>query len=122
MSFTFSAKEPALGYYYQIIRGLLLLLNETRMTFPCLSLECLDDIAIEDKNEVDVYQAKLHIKQAQITDRSPDFWKTIRIWSEGIKDGTFNPDTTIFTLITTASISEDSFLYLFFSSKDDDKK
>lgn len=122
MSSTFSAKEPALGYYYQIIRGLLLLLNETRMTFPCLSLECLDDITIENKDEVDVYQAKLHIKQAQMTDRSPDFWRTIRVWSEGIKDGALNPDTTLFTLVTTATISEDSFLYLFFSSKDDDKK
>lgn len=122
MSSTFSAKEPALGYYYQIIRGLVLLLNETRMVKPCLSLECLDDIAIEDKDTVDLYQAKLHIRQVQMTDRSPDFWKTIRVWSEGIKDGTFNLDTTIFTLITTASVSEDSFLYLFFSDKEDDRK
>lgn len=122
MSSTFSAKEPALGYYYQIIRGLVLLLNETRKVKPCLSLECLDDIAIEDKDTVDVYQAKLHIMQAKMTDRSPDFWKTIRVWSEGIKDGTFNPDTTIFTLITTASIPKDSFLYLFSSEKEDDRK
>ena len=122
MSSTFSAKEPALGYYYQIIRGLMLLLNEHRMVKPCLSLECLDDIAIEDKGTVEVYQAKLHIKQTRITDRSPDFWKTIRVWSEGIKDGTFNSDTTIFTLITTASLPEDSFLYLFFSDKEDDRK
>ena len=122
MSSTFSAKEPALGYYYQIIRGLVLLLNETRMVKPCLSLECLDDIAIEDKDTVDLYQAKLHIRQVQMTDRSSDFWKTIRVWSEGVKDGIFNLDTTIFTLITTASVPEDSFLYLFFSDKEDDRK
>lgn len=92
------------------------------MASPCLSFECLDDIAIENSEEIDLYQAKLHITPAQMTDRSTDFWKTIRVWSEGIKDGSFNPSTTIFTLITTASISEGSFLNLFFSNKEEDKK
>lgn len=119
---TFSAKEPALGYYYQIIRGLVLLLVENRMASPCLSFECLDDIAIEDEGNVTLYQAKLHIKPVQLTDRSTDFWKTIRVWSEGIKNGCFNPSVTIFTLITTASIPEGSFLNLFFSDKDEDRK
>ena len=127
MSSTFSAQEPALGYYYQIIRGLVLLLYENKMTNPCLSFECLDDIAIEDEGSVksgktELYQAKLHITPTQMTDRSTDFWKTIRVWSEGINDGSFNPSTTIFTLVTTASISEDSFLNLFFSDKDEDRK
>ena len=49
MSTTFSAKEPALGYYYQIIRGLVLLLDEDRMESPSLSFECLDDISIENE-------------------------------------------------------------------------
>lgn len=122
MSSTFSAKEPALGYYYQIIRGLVLLLVENRMASPCLSFECLDDIAIEDEGNVALYQAKLHIKPVQLTDRSTDFWKTIRVWSEGIKNGCFNPSVTIFTLITTASIPEGSFLILFFSDKEEDRK
>lgn len=121
MSSTFSAKEPALGYYYQIIQGLVLLLEENRMTNPRLSFECLDDIAIENADKVELYQAKLHITPAQLTDRSTDFWKTIRVWSEGIKDGTFNPRTTIFTLITTASISDNSFLNLFMSGKEEDR-
>lgn len=122
MSSTFSAKEPALGYYYQIIRGLVLLLVENRMASPCLSFECLDDIAIEDEGNVALYQAKLHIKPVQLTDRSTDFWKTIRVWSEGIKNGCFNPSVTIFTLITTAYIPEGSFLNLFFSDKEEDRK
>ena len=122
MSSTFSAKEPALGYYYQIIRGLVLLLVENRMASPCLSFECLDDISIEDEGNVALYQAKLHIKPVQLTDRSTDFWKTIRVWSEGIKNGCFNPSETIFTLITTASIPEGSFLNLFFSDKEEDRK
>ena len=122
MSSIFSAKEPALGYYYQIIRGLVLLLVENRMASPCLSFECLDDIAIEDEGNVALYQAKLHIKPVQLTDRSTDFWKTIRVWSECIKNGCFNPSVTIFTLITTASIPEGSFLNLFFSNKEEDRK
>ena len=103
MSTAFSAKEPALGYYYQIIRGLVLLLDADRMERPALSFECLDDISIENAEETDLYQTKLHIKQAQLTDRSTDFWKTIRVWSDGIKDGIYMPERTIFTLITTAT-------------------
>ena len=98
------------------------MLVENRMASPCLSFECLDDIAIEDEGNVALYQAKLHIKPVQLTDRSTDFWKTIRVWSEGIKNGCFNPSVTIFTLITTASIPEGSFLNLFFSDKEEDRK
>lgn len=121
MSNIFSAKEPALGYYYQIIRGLVLLLSENRMDNPVLSFECLDDITIEDGSEVEVYQTKLHIRKMQLTNRSTDFWKTIRVWSEGIKNGSLNPDKTIFTLITTASISNESFLSYFNSENEDDR-
>lgn len=127
MPSSFSAKEPALGYYYQIIRGLVQLLEENRMTNPCLSFECLDDIAIEDAGDgdsgkVELYQAKLHITPAQMTDHSTDFWRTIRVWSEGIKNGSFTPSSTIFTLITTASISDSSFLKLFFSDKEENRR
>lgn len=117
---TFSAKEPALGYYYQIIRGLVLLLDEDRMESPSLSFECLDDISIENEEETDLYQLKLHVSTAQLTDRSADFWKTIRVWSEGIADGTYIPERTIFTLITTASRSADTFINKFESNEKKD--
>lgn len=122
MSTTFSAKEPALGYYYQIIRGLVLLLDEDRMESPSLSFECLDDISIENEEETDLYQLKLHVSTAQLTDRSADFWKTIRVWSEGIADGTYIPERTIFTLITTASRSADTFINKFGSNDKKDFK
>lgn len=120
MSTTFSAKEPALGYYYQIIRGLVLLLDEDRMESPSLSFECLDDISIENEEETDLYQLKLHVSTAQLTDRSADFWKTIRVWSEGIADGTYIPERTIFTLITTANKSADTFISKFGSNEKKD--
>lgn len=119
---TFSAKQPALGYYYQILRGLVLLLGENTMKKPELSFECLDDISITDGREVDLYQTKLHIRKAQLSDRSTDFWKTIRVWSQEIKDGLLNPEETIFTLITTANVSEDSFISLFKTRKAEDRK
>ena len=119
MSKTFSAKEPALGYYYQILRRRVLLVDEDRIESPSLSFECLDDISIENEEETDLYQLKLHVSTAQLTDRSADFWKTIRVWSEGIADGTYIPERTIFTLITTASRSADTFINKFGSN---DKK
>ena len=119
MSTKFSAKEPALGYYYQIIRGLVLLLEENRMESPVLSFECMDDISIVNPEETNLFQTKLHVRKAQLTDRSTDFWKTIRVWSEGITNGTFLPEKTIFTLITTANYSTDTFITKF--GREDEK-
>ena len=42
----FSAKEPSLGYYYQIRYSLYLLLHERKKENPCIRLEDLDDIVI----------------------------------------------------------------------------
>ena len=122
MSTTFSAQEPALGYYYQIIRGLLLLLNEDRLENPWLSFECMDDISIETPEETDLYQTKLHVTKAQLTDRSTDFWKTIRVWSEGISNGIYLPERTIFTLVTTANCSTETFISKFGSEDEKDMK
>lgn len=109
MSSTFSAKEPALGYYYQIIRGLVQLLYENRMANPCLSFECLDDIAIEEagneeSGDVELYQAKLHITPAQMTDRSTDFWKR---YASGVKASKM----ALSTLLSPSSLSLQRLLY-----------
>jgi hypothetical protein len=107
----FSAQEPSLGYYYQIRYSLYLLLSIKDKTNPCIKLENLDDIVVEDINTTDLYQTKLHINSiANLTDSSPDFWKTIRIWSENILEGLVDIDNTIFTLITTAQIGNGSFI------------
>ena len=107
----FSAQEPSLGYYYQIRYSLYLLLSIKDKTSPCIKLENLDDIVVEDINTTDLYQTKLHINSiANLTDSSPDFWKTIRVWSENILEGLVDIDDTIFTLITTAKIGNSSFI------------
>lgn len=109
----FSAKEPSLGYIYQIKYALLLLLTNSRnLDNPALRIECLDDIDITDVKSTNLYQTKLHIKgKANLTDSSVDFWKTIRIWSEYILNGTIDIEQTALNLITTENIPSTSILY-----------
>ncbi len=109
----FSAKEPSLGYIYQIKYALLLLLQNSRnLENPILRIECLDDVDITDVNTTNLYQTKLHIKnKANLTDSSVDFWKTIRIWSQYISNGTIDINQTVLNLITTENIPTTSILY-----------
>ncbi|MBN1662735.1 MAG: hypothetical protein JW943_03955 [Deltaproteobacteria bacterium] len=105
----FSAKEPALGYYYQIRYSLYLLLKQRENDDIELALEQLDDIVIEDVNsaKTNLFQTKLHIKSvANLTNASPDLWKTIRVWSDSVIKKHVDPTKTLFTLITTAKASE----------------
>lgn len=108
----FSAKEPALGYYYQIRYSLYLLLKNRDNDEIELSLEQLDDIVLEDVNSTNLIQTKLHIKSvANLTNASPDLWKTIRVWSEAILNKQVDPAKTLFTLVTTAKTSESEITY-----------
>ncbi len=114
----FSAKEPSLGYFYQIKYALLILLTHSKeLDNPKVRIENLDDIEIEDVNTLHLLQTKLHIKnKANLTDASVDFWKTIRIWSEHINNSLIDLDTTIFNLITTEEIPSTSLLFKFKSN------
>jgi hypothetical protein len=106
----FSAKEPSLGYYYQLRLGLYLILKSQKNN-PVMRIESLDDIVVDDINSLDLFQTKLHINSiANLTDASPDFWKTIRVWSENIKQSLVDEKSTLFTLMTTAKISDTSFI------------
>ncbi len=108
----FSAKEPSLGYLYQIQYGLLLLLNSKQESNSKLLIEALDDIELQIENRAQLYQTKYHLKRStNLSDRSSDFWKTIRVWCEQISENTIDIDNTIFTLITTENISKDSVLF-----------
>lgn len=104
----FDATASMLGYLYQARYALLLSLQkirEVRDPDECfVSIEKLDDIAFEmERNPVDILQTKFHGAEGNLTDRSTDLWKTIRVWAEGITKGGLDPATTNFTLITTQS-------------------
>lgn len=119
----FSAKEPSLGYLYQIQYGLLLLLTSKQENNAKILIEALDDIELQTEDETKLYQTKYHKKKdTNLTDRSSDFWKTIRVWCEQILDKTVDINNTIFTLITTVNISNDSIILKIKNKKDETNK
>lgn len=104
----FDATASMLGYLYQARYALYLSLQKIREVQDpdeCfVSIEKLDDIAFETSgNPVDILQTKYHGTEGNLTDRSSDLWKTIRVWVEGITKSGLDPATTNFTLITTQS-------------------
>lgn len=105
----FSAKEPSLGYYYQMIYGLKMMLAIKDENYG-LRLENLDDIELICDEHTILYQTKYHVAGANLTDMNPDFWKTIRVWATAISTGQIDIDKTILNLITTSAISTESVL------------
>ncbi len=100
----YSAASSSLGYFYQCRYALLEALRRLSEGNPIsISIETLDDVVFEtDDSAVEVLQTKHHINaHANLTDASPDLWKTLRIWIEGQSDGNIPQDARFF-LITTA--------------------
>lgn len=109
MATKFSAGEQAIGYLYQVRYALYLLLDDKNIDKD-VAIEQLDDVHFEEVGSpVELIQLKHHIsKQASLTDSSTDFWKTIRVWSEQIKDNKIVAEDLILTLITTATAPDES--------------
>jgi len=109
----FDATSSALGYIYQVRYALLLALKkiaEANDPDDCfISIEKLDDIAFEEKGDpVELLQAKYHGSPGNLTDRSADLWKTIRVWSEMIASQNVRFEEAAFTLLTTESAAQGS--------------
>lgn len=103
----FSAEEPTLGYLYQINYSLLLLIRSAHIENAQISIEQLDDIQLDTPDFTKLYQTKYHLNSvANLTDRSPDFWKTIRVWCENINGGDIELTNSVFSLVTTATASD----------------
>ena len=104
MTTGFSAAGPMLGYLFQSRQALLLAIRLYK-TSPSLtiSIERFDDIAVEDANAPAVQlQLKHHIKPAELTDTSVDFWKTLRVWTEQVNANPQLPFETRFAIVSTA--------------------
>lgn len=109
----FSATAALTGYLYQCRLALLESLRRLRKGSELtVSLETLDDVVFEKQGEApELLQAKHHLnKAADLTDASPDIWKTLRVWAEGFGAGNVPIGTTFF-LITTASAPEGTAAY-----------
>ena len=105
---TFSATASALGYLYQFKLALVCALRRVRKGEEFqLALETLDDVVFEKNGEPSaILQAKHHRKRsANLTDASPDLWKTLRVWCEGTTTGKISPDALLY-LVTTSTAGE----------------
>jgi hypothetical protein len=98
-----------LGYLYQCRYALLLALQHDDDPSLQISIEKLDDVAFLTDTESDiepteVLQFKHHINRAGgLSDKSPDIWKTLRIWTEHILTKKVDLDRTVFLMVTTSS-------------------
>lgn len=110
MSEQFSAADSALGYLYQCRIALLSALQRIRTGDDFnVALETLDDVVFETEGQApELLQTKHHrTRSANLTDASPDLWKSLRIWCEGLTAKTI-PTETAFYLITTSDSGDDS--------------
>lgn len=119
----FSAGDSALGYLYQVRLALLLALERLPQEDDgfVVYLETLDDIVFEQQGTPrELLQLKHHKKKAaNLTDRSEDLWKSLRVWIEGRKAGAIPHDAKLF-LITTSSAGSDSLVqYLLKENRDE---
>jgi len=104
----FDASASALGYLYQCRYALLLALQHDDDPSLRISIEKLDDVAfLRDVSGIaptEVLQFKHHINRAGgLSDKSPDIWKTLRIWTEHILTNKIDLDHTVFLMVTTSS-------------------
>lgn len=105
MTLDTTARPSFVGYIYQIEYALLLLFKAERDEAE-IANELMDDVHFsETGTSVELFQLKHHIsRQATLTDKSADLWKSIRTWSEHFKSGRLPPGS-ILTLVTTAAVS-----------------
>lgn len=106
----FSAADSAVGYLYQVRLALLSALQRlARDETFALYLETLDDVVFETKGSaLDLLQLKHHCgRAANLTDASPDLWKSLCVWMNGRAQGTIPPYARLF-LITTSDVGPGS--------------
>ena len=103
---THSAAQSAAGYLYQARLALVCALRYCyRDSGIEIAVERIDDVSFEvDGHPLEILQVKHHLeKRGDLTDRSVDLWKTLRVWSNRAKSDPSLPRRTRFALVTTAS-------------------
>jgi len=116
----FSAADQALGYLYQLRYALLqtLRLPEETVCF----IEKDDDIDFSDPEEGLILASLKHKAPGDsLTDLSPDFWKSVRIWVDYYMRNGISTAAVSFFLFTTGRVAVGSFLETFLpnAQKDD---
>jgi GGDEF domain-containing protein len=117
----FSAADSALGYLYQIRLALLSSLRRLSKDVSfTVYFETLDDVVFEQVGmPVELLQLKHHCKRAaNLTDASPDLWKSLRVWMEGRANDTIPADGQLF-LVTTSAVGPGSAVSMLLAEKRD---
>ena len=86
----FGASGSALGYLYQCRWALVTFLRRLAPGDTIdVAIEKLDDVSFEKNGtSIELIQTKHHVDTAaNLTDNSPELWKSIRVWAEGVRRG-----------------------------------
>jgi hypothetical protein len=115
----FSAAEQGLGYIYQARFALLKILAMPESSSVLIEKD--DDVEFVSEGGVKSLASLKHKATGdKLTNLSPDFWKSVRIWlAYYLQNGRVSSDGR-FLLFTTATISQGSFLALFAENTVDD--
>lgn len=111
ISATFTAAPAAAGYLYQARLALALCLRYAYADGGVeVAIERLDDVSFErDGTAIELLQTKHHLNRASdLTDASPDLWKTLRVWSELALADPGLPSRSRLVLVTTAQVADGS--------------
>ena len=105
-----AAARRLMGYLYQVrYRDLFDSLKKRLVDGSqfSVSVETLDDVVFEtDGKAADLLQTKHHVqRQGNLTDRSVDLWKSLRVWCEATTNGQM-PDGSCLMLLTTGTAPE----------------
>ena len=91
-----------LGFSLQTTRFLVRILQASPGDLVCL--EVFEDVGVERADGTRIAeQNKSNLAQNPLSDRAVDFWKTLRIWTDGCCSGDLNPDKTFFEIYTSNS-------------------
>lgn len=111
---SFDATPSLLGYLYQLRLGLLVALEKSREVGDIdnctVTIETIDDLSVEDCSiSTELIQSKHHLSKGNLTDKSPDIWKTLRVWCENISNQlSFLERLPLLTLLSTETVVEGS--------------
>lgn len=92
-SFSAAAGPQALGYLYQAQYALYALLTADGEE-SALILEGLDDVELQSATATELQQLKHHLstkRQAVLSNRSTDWWKTLRVWGDLLQKQQWDP-------------------------------
>ncbi|HJW87124.1 MAG TPA: ABC-three component system protein [Candidatus Brocadiaceae bacterium] len=105
----FSAAAQELGYLYQLRYALFQILRLTENTVCFIEKD--DDIDFTDPDEGRILASLKHKAPGDtLTDLSPDFWKSVRIWLTYYIKNNNSTESVSFFLFTTGRVAVGSFL------------